>query len=322
MKILISAGADVNKVDNEGYSALMIAAGMGDTNVIEQLIKAGANVNASTQSGHTALNLMIGGYDRYQIRHIRPDAGSIQLLLNAGADVNAAGYEGRTALHSAVSKKDVTAMKILLQAGAKVNKADNRGVTPLIRAAFDWGQISKVVEVLISAGADVNAVDDEGCTALHQPFFRANLPAIRSFIQAGADVNRLDNSGNTPLSSVRDADCARELLAGAQINRTTPNALHRYITGYHFMWNPSSAQKICVLLFAAGETIDSSTTTTVPEYLLFDNLKLNLEHLCREAIRQHLLQLDPHTHLFSRVPRLGLPSQMNDYLLYDVTCGN
>ena len=60
VKILISVGADVNKVDNEGYSALMIAAGMGDTNVIEQLIKAGANVNASSQHGHTALNLMIG----------------------------------------------------------------------------------------------------------------------------------------------------------------------------------------------------------------------------------------------------------------------
>ena len=103
--MLISAGADVNKVDNEGYSALMIAAGMGDVTVMERLLKAGANVNTSSQSGHTALNLMIGGYDRYQIRHINPTANSIQLLLNAGADVNATGNEGKTALHSAISRK-------------------------------------------------------------------------------------------------------------------------------------------------------------------------------------------------------------------------
>ena len=318
--MLISAGADVNKVDNEGYSALMIAAGMGDTTVMERLLKAGANVNTSSQSGHTALNLMIGGYDRYQIRHINATANSIQLLLNAGADVNATGSEGKTALHSAVSRKNVAAIKTLLEAGADVNKTDDRGQTPLIQAASDWGQITEVIDVLISAGADVNAVDNGGCTALHQPLYRENLPTVRSLIGAGVDVNRLDNSGNTPLSYVRHADCARELLlAGAQINSTTPNALQRYITGYHFTWNPSSAEKICMLLFSAGETIDRCITT-VPDYLRFDHLKLNLEHLCREAIRNHLLKLDPHTHLLDRVPGLWLPSQMNEYLLYNVTC--
>ena len=36
--------------------------------------------------------------------------------------------------------------------------------------------------------------------------------------------------------------------------------------------------------------------------------RLHLKHICREAIRKHLLNLDPHTHLFGRVPRLGLPT--------------
>ena len=46
---------------------------------------------------------------------------------------------------------------------------------------------------------------------------------------------------------------------------------------------------------------------------------LNLKHLCRETIRKHLLKLDPHENLFHRVPRLGLPTLISDYLLYNQT---
>ena len=46
---------------------------------------------------------------------------------------------------------------------------------------------------------------------------------------------------------------------------------------------------------------------------------LNLKHLCRETIRKHLLQLDPHENLFHRVPRLGLPALLQRYLLYNQT---
>ena len=35
-------------------------------------------------------------------------------------------------------------------------------------------------------------------------------------------------------------------------------------------------------------------------------------------IRKHLLKLDPHQHLFKRVPKLGLPSALSRYLLYNV----
>ena len=55
------------------------------------------------------------------------------------------------------------------------------------------------------------------------------------------------------------------------------------------------------------------------DYLPQIQIKFNLKHLCREAIRKHLLKLDPHTHLFDRVPRLGLPSLLTEYLLYDMS---
>ena len=42
-------------------------------------------------------------------------------------------------------------------------------------------------------------------------------------------------------------------------------------------------------------------------------------YVCRETIRKHLLKLDPHTHLFDSLPKLGLPSSVTEYLLYGET---
>ena len=87
---------------------------------------------------------------------------------------------------------------------------------------------------------------------------------------------------------------------------------------------------ICMLLFAAGERVPGPVVEArtdyfsavvkaqVPEYLFHKELQMCLKHLCREAIRNHLLDLDPHTHLFGRVPRIGLPKSLAEYVLYNV----
>ena len=274
----------------------------------------------------------------------RASTSCVNALITAGADVNGFDNEGFSPLMNAVFGENTGAVKCLVKAGVEVNTASKKGGVlvshthsgamsyqyPLIAAVSRYRQESgKIINILISTGADVNAAAGGGRTALHTiccDFSFKKLHTLRSLIKAGADVNRLDNSGDTPLSGARHADCARELLlAGAQINRTTPNTLQKCIAFQ------ASTKDTCMLLFAAGETINGTTIVcqddygrehkaVVPNYLLFDDLKLNLKHLCREAIRKHLLKLDPHTHLFGRVPRLGLPFLLNDYLLYDVTC--
>ena len=46
--------------------------------------------------------------------------------------------------------------------------------------------------------------------------------------------------------------------------------------------------------------------------------KLNLKHFSREAIRKQFITLNPHVHLFNRIPSLAhrLPPDLIDYLLY------
>ena len=67
-------------------------------------------------------------------------------------------------------------------------------------------------------------------------------------------------------------------------------------------------------LIAAGETFNEMSSFQ-QETKTF----VSLSHLCRGTIREHLLDLDPHENLFVRVPRLGLPSTLQRYLLFDET---
>ena len=53
----LDVGWDVNAKNNDGYTALHAAAGMGNVDAIAALIKAGADVNAKDNKGRTALNL-------------------------------------------------------------------------------------------------------------------------------------------------------------------------------------------------------------------------------------------------------------------------
>ena len=71
-----------------------------------------------------------------------------------------------------------------------------------------------------------------------------------------------------------------------------------------------------VLLFAAGEKFSKRL---VKKILDLNKGSMHLQHLCRQAIRKHLLKLDPQENLFVRVPRLPLPKAVQSYLLYDQT---
>ena len=78
-----------------------------------------------------------------------------------------------------------------------------------------------------------------------------------------------------------------------------------------------------LLLYAAGESLDGITfddaddKTCALDYL--HKREICLKELCRETIRKHLLKLDRHTHLFGRVPRLGLPKSLTQYMPFNIS---
>ena len=60
VEALIQAGADVNKADNNGATALMIASEDGHAATVEVLIQAGADVDKAANNGATALMIASG----------------------------------------------------------------------------------------------------------------------------------------------------------------------------------------------------------------------------------------------------------------------
>lgn len=46
-----------------------------------------------------------------------------------------------------------------------------------------------------------------------------------------------------------------------------------------------------------------------------------LKELCRATIRQCMLKVDRHTDLFRRIPKMGLPTTLAKYLLYNEELG-
>ena len=118
VRYLVEAGTNVNTQYEEGKTALMVAASLGKREVIEQLLNAGADVNKQDECGITALIQAV----------IHGNQKVIEQLLEAGADVNKKNRNGHNALWYAVFRSNVAIAQQLLEAGADANQKDRYGL--------------------------------------------------------------------------------------------------------------------------------------------------------------------------------------------------
>jgi ankyrin repeat protein len=184
---LLSEGANVNRAAEDGRTALMLAAGAGQTKLVQALIAAGADVNAVNQRGGTAL--MYAATDG--------DASTLSALLSRGAAVNAKAANGWTAVTLASARGHAGIVGQLLAAGADANATDIDGWTPLMRAVYE--DRFEVVRVLLGdKSLRVNARDDRGETALHYAAATGSLKIAKMLLAHGADARATDASGRTP----------------------------------------------------------------------------------------------------------------------------
>ena len=329
----MNAGADVNRTDGYGYSSLMCAASNGHEECVDLLLKAGADVNTEDAYNYTAvIYASKKGNDK-----------CVKFLVKAGADVNTGDIYNKTALFYAVSKGHYEALDVLVSAGADVNQSSSECIIPPISIASRVG-FDEAVELLIQSGADVNKIGQHQCSPLMEAVANGHVKCMKLLLEAGADVNFIHRSGVTllmcagvPLYILFEPreiykylnnwkaernflSCVKLLLqSGAKINirKASSNALKLQMALHNVS---SDRSDICLLLYAAGETLDGTTDAEkLPDSLKFEALQFNLKHLCREVIRKHLLNLDSHTNLFKRIPQLGLPSVLTVFLFYGVT---
>ena len=241
----------------------------------------------------------------------------VDVLIEQGADVNLNKPPGRTPLMAAALFDSMTTVQKLIDAGADLNKLDQNGNTALHLAIQNHVHSTEErisIGLLIEVGTDVNIPDNKGYTALISAVDKEYFGYVEALIKAGADVNY--KGWMLFQCAVRGGSViALHLFFRAGINiNTAPSALIWCASTWD-SWN-----ECLLMLAAAGEKINKDAVP-IPEYQNPEKVA-SLMHLCREAVRNRLLELDPHTHLFSRVPRLGLPTIITEYLLFNMPIEN
>jgi ankyrin repeat protein len=120
--LALARGAEVDSVNPEGSTILMLAAFNGHTDVVRALLDRGASIDRRDLTGRTALMYASSG----------PYADTVGLLIEKGASVNLTDHgEGWSALMFAGGEGQVEVIRTLLAHGADAELVDEDGETAL-----------------------------------------------------------------------------------------------------------------------------------------------------------------------------------------------
>ena len=162
LKILLSAGADVNARAQFGRTVLMKAAENGEEASVSALLSAGADVNIKSEGDPIAQTP--AGWTAPMMAARHGSAGTFALLASVGADLSAKDADGFTVLMAAACGGDAGIVRKVLDAGATVDARDSDGRTALMYAALH-GKV-EAARMLLSAGANPSLKNSEGHDAL------------------------------------------------------------------------------------------------------------------------------------------------------------
>ncbi|MFT3731866.1 MAG: quinoprotein dehydrogenase-associated putative ABC transporter substrate-binding protein [Hyphomicrobium sp.] len=214
ISFLIDKGADINKLDTEGYAPLHVAARNENAKVIDVLAARKADVNVKDRDGYTPLQHAI----------LRDSPVAVQALASHGANLEARTPTGVTPLALAILESKYKAAIALIDAGADVETADGQAkLTPLMLVAGSedreltlsagTSRIEKVnpgdpglLEVareMIAKGARVNDVSGSGVSALLLAAAHNNAPIVGLLVQSGADQKFKSPQGQTAADLAR-----------------------------------------------------------------------------------------------------------------------
>ncbi|KAF2663372.1 ankyrin [Microthyrium microscopicum] len=145
VQLLLSHGAMVNVCDNDGSTALHVAARRGCSNCVFAILAAGANPAHADLFGNLPLH-------DAAINRNEKEGRKIIHLLAKFSNLEAKNKMGMTPLfYAAQDHNEPHSVEALLSQGADVNTMSNDGSTPIARAVY-MNRI-KVLEVLCANGA-------------------------------------------------------------------------------------------------------------------------------------------------------------------------
>ena len=179
---------------------LILAARMGETEIVDLLLKKGADINARDRVDGSPLSQ---GYSALMYAASKNHLDTVQILL-AGSrkpNVHLQNKFGKTALWFAVENENLEMVKVLFAGGSKINSPDNAG-NSVLTATIEHAQYD-ILDFLVAKGADVNLANYAGVTPLMSAVDRAsaNTPAGLAYItkfltfKPKLDFEQIKNNG-------------------------------------------------------------------------------------------------------------------------------
>jgi len=231
IEILLTSGADPNKLDRYGNNALTFALmGNCETETIQLLIDSGVDVNVGSpfktaiinDSSDAIINLLVkSGVDAtrdmwniLEVRHwknlcerlptefINPDA-RYPIMYNVYLSKSSNFSE----LKDMTEELSLIDIAIIRADSAQYEYFKSKGFEPsqkihdhyaILQFPIDKGNL-ELTESLIHSGHKANLIDGSGISPLHLAAKSGNEKICKLLIKSGADVNLKDNNGDTPL---------------------------------------------------------------------------------------------------------------------------
>jgi uncharacterized protein len=185
-EMLVREAQLVNVVDENGLSAVLIAAYYNQPAVAARLIEKGAHLNIF-ECAATG-----------QLARLR------QLVKNEPGLVNNFAADGFQPLGLAAFFGHLEATRFLLEMGAAVNSASKNALNVMPLHSAVANSHLEISRLLLEHGAEVNARQEQEITPLHEAAQNGHMQLVRLLLEYGADRQAKMSGGLTP------ADLARQ----------------------------------------------------------------------------------------------------------------
>lgn len=197
VRFLIEKGAHVNVKNNGSGATPLIAAFGPDAEKTKQLVRylvlQGADTNPEVAWCGTALMMAVGREDSDLVKFLVDHRADINQSVNS-VDEN----EGRsTAIHQAIYNKSRCMTELLISLGGRLDLEDSLLMMPLHIAVEE--QNLEIAELLLKHGADINQLTITGNSPLYYAVKSDDIAMALFLLKRGAKIDLCGRDKETPL---------------------------------------------------------------------------------------------------------------------------
>ncbi len=227
VSVLLDAHADINKKDDNGWTAVHLAAVSDLSSLVRLIVERGADLHALNEDDDTAFHLAF----------MRGKINSVRSLLESNCDVNEVGDRCKRLVHFASSVSSPDMLKLLVEFKADLDVTDEEGLTPLHYAVENTDGYWLAASILDAAPQIIDRRTDSGFTAVSMALHKSkeSLIDLLTRFNASYAIGGLLSIAitNHRLCGIewKLCDKLRSLIASkADVNQRHPSAPHTPLT--------------------------------------------------------------------------------------------